>query len=122
MPLTKGTMSSDGSGSSPTHSQERFARAAPSRRSLKGEVRKGACIITVGYAWPGYVPVVVIFSEEPVPKMHLRDARAFAVIAATSLLLPLVAACQPAAPAAPTTAAAPTSAPAKPTTAAAASP
>jgi phosphonate transport system substrate-binding protein len=55
--------------------------------------------------------------------MHVRTARAFAVVAAAALLVPLMAACQPAAPAAqPTTAAPPTTAPAKPTAAPAVSP
>jgi phosphonate transport system substrate-binding protein len=53
--------------------------------------------------------------------MNFRVARAFAVAAAGALLLPIVAACQPAAPAAQPTSAPATTAPAKPTTAPAAS-
>jgi phosphonate transport system substrate-binding protein len=54
--------------------------------------------------------------------MHFRVARAFAVVAATALLVPALVGCQPAAPAAQaTTAPAPTAAP-KPTAALAASP
>src|SRR5439155_4667022 len=106
----------DGSGSRPTHSHELLAPTAACRRFWNEEVRKSD-----GPAALGVTCIIAAVQQGAVTNMLFRAPRALSMLAAAAFIVPPIAACQPAAPAAqPTTA--PTTAPAKPTTAPAPSP